>query len=89
MAANGPASPPALNASQTAALKFQARFLTKTIPFEIDRNADRETFSVILSSISSYAFHRLGDDTRSAIAIKYASIVSADEKIKKATCYKG
>jgi hypothetical protein len=57
--------------------------LEKQFPFEIVKGADRETFSVVLSSISSYALRRLGDDIRSAIGITFTSTVSVDGKIKK------
>jgi hypothetical protein len=70
------------NANQRSGRAFDFD-LGKTIPFEIANDADRETFSVVLSSISSYALRRLGDDIRSAIAIKYTSTVSAEGKIKK------
>jgi hypothetical protein len=55
----------------------------KTIPFEISPDADRDTFSSILSSMSSYTMRRLGDDLSSAIALRYTSIVTVDSRIKK------
>lgn len=57
--------------------------LGKTLPFEIDSDADRETFSTILSSMTSYTFKRLGENAPSSIAIKYVSIVSVDGQPKK------
>jgi hypothetical protein len=70
------------NANQRSGRAFDFE-LGKTVPYEIDKDADRETFSVVLSSISSYTLHRLGDNLRSAIAIQFTSTVSADGKIKK------
>jgi predicted regulator of Ras-like GTPase activity (Roadblock/LC7/MglB family) len=70
------------NANQRSGRAFDFEF-GKTVPFEIAKNADRETLSIVLSSISSYAMRRLGDDIRSAIAINYYSVVSIEGKLKK------
>lgn len=56
----------------------------RTIAFQLARDVDRATINTILSSIASYARRRrLGDELRSAIALKYHSVVSTDERVKK------
>ncbi|MBC6718687.1 hypothetical protein H9Q09_21120 [Aurantimonas sp. DM33-3] len=55
----------------------------RTIPFELNTDADRETVEAIFQSMRDYAFSRLGDDLRSAIAIKYRALVSTDGRLKK------
>jgi hypothetical protein len=58
--------------------------LGKTIPFEIAKDADRATLTAILTSMSSYAMRRrLGDELKSAVALKYQSVVSIDGRTKK------
>jgi hypothetical protein len=56
----------------------------RTIAFQLAKDVDRRTINTILSSITSYARRRrLGDELTSAIALKYHSIVSTDERVKK------
>jgi len=55
----------------------------RTIPFQIESDADRETIDAIMQSISSYAFRRLGDDIRSAIALKYRAVLAPDGRVKR------
>ena len=56
----------------------------RSIPFELREEVDRTTVDTLLGSISSYTRRRrLGDDLRSAVAIKYTSIDAADGRIKK------
>lgn len=70
------------NANQRTGRVFDFE-LGKTIPYEISKDADRESISAILSSISSYAFRKLGDDLRSSVALKYRSISSVDGRTKR------
>lgn len=56
----------------------------RTIPFQLARDVDRTTVNTILSSFTSYTRRkRLGDELASAIALKYTSVVSADDRVKK------
>jgi len=57
--------------------------LGKTLPFTISEEADRETFSTVLGSMTSYTFKRLGDNLPSGIALRYTSVVSNDGRVKK------
>ncbi|MCX5515243.1 hypothetical protein C3941_12860 [Kaistia algarum] len=55
----------------------------KTLPFEIAKDADRDTYQNIIDSISSYTFRRLGDNLRSSIAVQYRTLNSIEGDIKK------
>lgn len=56
----------------------------RTIAFQLAQDVDRTTINTILSSITSYARRRrLGDQLASAIALRYNSVVSTDERVKK------
>jgi hypothetical protein len=55
----------------------------RTIPFEVAKDADRQTIELILESMRRYAISRLGDDLRSAIAFKYRAYLSTDGRIKR------
>ncbi len=61
----------------------------RSIPFELDQEVDRQSVTALLRSISSYAIRRrLGDDLRSAVAIKYTSIDANDGRLKKLRIHK-
>ncbi|MCL7996939.1 hypothetical protein M8994_01620 [Brucella sp. 21LCYQ03] len=56
----------------------------RSIPFEISNDADRKTVETILNSISSYTMKkRLGDNLRSAAALKYTSVDTSEGRVKK------
>ncbi|MGR6429396.1 DUF7946 domain-containing protein [Rhizobium sp. PAMB 3174] len=56
----------------------------RSIPFELAKDVDRRTVDTLLSSISSYTRkRRLGDDLRSAVALRYTSVDAVDGRIKK------
>lgn len=56
----------------------------RSIPFELSEDADRLSIDTLLGSISQYTRRRrLGDDLRSAVAIRYTSIDALDGRIKK------
>lgn len=56
----------------------------RSIPFELAAEVDRRSVETLLRSISSYTrTRRLGDDLRSAIAIRYTSVDAIDGRIKK------
>lgn len=57
--------------------------LGKTIPFEVAGDADIATISNVLSSITSYALARLGEEQRYGLALRYVSVVSVDGRPKK------
>ncbi|WP_186399025.1 hypothetical protein [Stappia sp. P2PMeth1] len=71
------------NANQGTGRAFDLE-LGRSIPFELANNVDRITVDTLLQSISSYTrTRRLGDDLRSAIAIRYTSVDSVDGRLKK------
>lgn len=56
----------------------------RSIPYELTTETDRESVETLLNSIGSYARRRrLGDDLRSAVAVKYTSVQAADGRTKK------
>jgi len=60
----------------------------KTVPYIVNRAADRKTIQTILDSHESYALRRLGDELSSAVAFRYRQIVSADGRVKKLVVFK-
>lgn len=56
----------------------------RSVPFELSSEVDRRTVDTLLNSISSYTRkRRLGDDLRSAVALRYTSVDAVDGRIKK------
>ena len=56
----------------------------RSIPFKLQVDADRTTVNAILESMASYARKRtFGDNLPSAVAFKYHSVLSVDQKLKK------
>lgn len=55
----------------------------RTVPFQLADDVDRKTIASILRSISNYSYHRLGDDLKSAVALKYRAVLSTDGRVKK------
>ncbi|KVK41406.1 hypothetical protein L901_10825 [Agrobacterium sp. D14] len=56
----------------------------RSIPFDLTPEADRQTVDTLLTSISLYTRRRrLGDNLRSAVAIRYTCIRAADGRVKK------
>jgi hypothetical protein len=56
---------------------------SRTIPFQLGDGVDRRTITSILKSISNYSYRRLGDNIKSAVALKYRTIQSVDGRVKK------
>jgi hypothetical protein len=56
----------------------------RTIPFQVERDADRATIDSILSSHASYTRRRrLGDNLASSVAFQYKTILTLDGRVKK------
>lgn len=56
----------------------------RSVPFELAQGVDRQSIETLIASISSYARRRrLGDDIRSAVALRYTSVEAPDGRIKK------
>ncbi|MEP1091914.1 MAG: hypothetical protein ABJH33_01225 [Rhizobiaceae bacterium] len=76
------------NANQGTGRAFDLE-LGKSIPFEILKDADAQTINTILQSISDYTRkRRLGDNLRSAVALKYTSVDAVDGRLKKIRIHK-